>query len=126
MADDPKLHARAHLKDWKHAYLADASSDAFLDLDEAIDALAADDPRAMLEAMAEFLAEGQDQTLVAYMAAGPLEDLLGAHGAALIEDVERLSRENAAFQHALGGVWQNDMSDEIWERVLKAGPDQRW
>ena len=59
-----------------------------------------------------------DQTAV--LAAGPLEDLLAVHGAQFIERVELEAARNPRFNHLLGGVWQNQMASEIWERVQKA------
>ena len=60
----------------------------------------------------------EDQTSV--LAAGPLEDLLAVHGLQFIERVEREAERSPRFNHLLGGVWQNQMSQEIWERVQKA------
>lgn len=54
------------------------------------------------------------------LAAGPLEDLLGAHGAVLIERVEVEARRNPAFNLLLGGVWQNEISKEVWARIQAA------
>lgn len=58
------------------------------------------------------------------LAAGPLEDLLGSHGEQLIERVEERARNDPAFRHLLGGVWQGGMSDEIWTRVQAAAVTQ--
>ena len=54
------------------------------------------------------------------LAAGPLEDLLAYNGAAVIEDIERLARQNAVFRDTLRGVWKNAMTDAIWDRVVVA------
>jgi hypothetical protein len=59
-----------------------------------------------------------DQT--ALLAAGPLEDLLVLHGPQFIERIEGEAQRNPRFNHLLGGVWQNQMSQEIWERVQRA------
>jgi hypothetical protein len=57
------------------------------------------------------------------LAAGPLEDLLGFHGPAVIDELERLARENQILRDTLHGVRQFMMSDEIWARVVAArGP----
>lgn len=52
------------------------------------------------------------------LAAGPLEDLLGFHGPAVIDEVERLARESPILRDTLQGVAQFMMSDEIWSRVV--------
>ncbi|MDX6694467.1 MAG: hypothetical protein QOF02_2070 [Blastocatellia bacterium] len=60
---------------------------------------------------------GLPDTTTAVLAAGPLEDLLSRHGPDYIERVEELARRDARFNHLLGGVWQLEMTDEVWERV---------
>ena len=58
------------------------------------------------------------------LAAGPLEDLLGFHGPAVIDEVEQLARENPILRGTLQGVLQFTMSEEIWARVVAArGPE---
>jgi hypothetical protein len=49
-----------------------------------------------------------------------LEDLLAVYGPQFIERVELEAERNARFNHLLGGVWQNEMPQEIWARVQKA------
>jgi len=58
--------------------------------------------------------------VVSVLAAGPLEDLLAKHGPMFIERVEQLAGQDEKFNFLLGGVWQNTMSDEIWQRVQVA------
>ncbi len=53
------------------------------------------------------------------LAAGPLEDLLADHGERFIERVVTRARQNPRFNLLLGGVWQNDMPDVIWEQIKK-------
>jgi hypothetical protein len=60
------------------------------------------------------------------LAAGPLEDLLSFHGAAFIDRVEALAHQNPKFAFLLGGVWQFQMSDEIWARVQLAWDRRGW
>jgi hypothetical protein len=55
-----------------------------------------------------------------HLAAGPLDDLLAAHGSALIERIETEARRNPAFNLLLGGVWQNTMSPDVWGRIQAA------
>ena len=56
----------------------------------------------------------------ATLAAGPLEDLLAEQGPEFIERVEELARKDPRFNHLLGGVWRNTMTEEIWQRVQAA------
>ena len=56
----------------------------------------------------------------AFLAAGPLEDLLAKQGPDFIERVEELARKDPKFNYLLGGVWRNTMTDEVWQRVQTA------
>ena len=58
-------------------------------------------------------------------AAGPMEDLLVHHGPAFIDRVEDQARKDEGFQTLFGGVWQNEMSDDVWKRLL-AVSGERW
>jgi hypothetical protein len=89
-------------------------------------ALTKEDVDLGLRFVLEVLARKQkDRKLMAVLAAGPLEDLLASHGHAIIGRVEEEARRSPPFRDLLGGVWQNAMPDEIWQRVLKAAPT-RW
>src|SRR5690348_3115098 len=54
--------------------------------------------------------------VLAYVAAGPLEDLLKKHGLAVIDRVEEESRNNKRLRLALSGVWGIEQGDPIFER----------
>lgn len=56
------------------------------------------------------------------IAAGPVEHLLGWHGASYIDEVERRAEADPKFARMLSGVWKYRMSDDVWARVeaLKA------
>ena len=57
------------------------------------------------------------------LAAGPLEDLLVAHGAQFIDRVEALADHDAQFKKLLGATWQNAMPATLWSRIKAvAGP----
>ena len=58
--------------------------------------------------------------VVSSLAAGPLEDLLVKQGPEFIDRVEELARLDPDFNDLLGGVWRNNMSEEIWKRVEAA------
>lgn len=61
-----------------------------------------------------------------FLAAGPLEDLLSHHGGDFIERVEAVAATNQKFAHLLGGVWQFQMTNEIWNRVQQVWDKQGW
>lgn len=58
-----------------------------------------------------------EQTQGEEFAAGPIEDLLAFQGVILIDRIEQKAREDTAFAFVLGGVYQNAMTDSVWERV---------
>lgn len=68
--------------------------------------------------------DGTD-SILANVAAGPLEDLLLYHGDKFIDRFEILARDDQQFRKLLGAVWQNNMSDALWARV-KAIAAPRW
>ena len=61
------------------------------------------------------LAESDDE--LSYVAAGPIEHLLGWHGESFIDVVENEAASNPKFARALTSVRQYMMSDEVWSRV---------
>jgi hypothetical protein len=76
------------------------------------------------EALWEFILRSFEQEMsdkaFGVLAAGPLEDLLADFGELYIQRVEELARKNPRFNHLLGGVWRNSMTDDVWNRVKKA------
>ncbi len=51
------------------------------------------------------------------IAAGPIEHLLGWHGAEFNERVEQHAKEDSKFARALTGVWQYLMGAEVWSGI---------
>ncbi|HEV2453479.1 MAG TPA: hypothetical protein VGY98_04420 [Verrucomicrobiae bacterium] len=56
---------------------------------------------------------------VSLLAGGPLETLLTWHGSKFIARIESEAKENPKFNYLLGGVWRQEMPDEIWDRIRK-------
>jgi hypothetical protein len=54
------------------------------------------------------------------LSAGPIEELLCFHGEYIIPHIERQAKADPSFATLLGGVWQNTMSDSIWNRLQEA------
>jgi len=50
--------------------------------------------------------------------------LLSDYGEHFIERVEQQAATDAKFRYCLAGVWQSEMSDELWRRVTIALGDQ--
>jgi hypothetical protein len=79
-----------------------------------------DAPEQAWLAILQISARGLNEEQLSLLAGGPLESLLAWHGSQFIDRVENEAANNPKFNHLLGGVWQNLMPQEIWERVLKA------
>src|SRR5713101_8165327 len=81
-----------------------------------------DDPEAGWNIIQIIRQEGSD-LILSNLAAGPLEDLLAAHGDQFIDRVEALARHDAQFRKLLGATWQNSMPGTLWNRIKAvAGP----
>ena len=70
------------------------------------------------------LIDAADDELLGDVAAGPLEDFLGARSEVWIEVVERDARRDPRLREALRGVWQFRMSNETYARVRRAATDE--
>ena len=60
------------------------------------------------------------------LSAGPLEDLLAYHGESMISTVEAEAIKNPKIASLLGGVWQNNMQEEVWARVQAVWDRRGW
>lgn len=100
-------------------YLANYSGDqsAFWAFEEVCE-LVSDDPERLWLITLQLIEQAPDDAALAYVAAGPLEDILALHGPTFIERVEDLARSDSRFLLALSGVWgQVRLSPEIDARV---------
>lgn len=76
------------------------------------------DPEAAWPVILRLVARAEDDETLAYVAAGPLEDLLADHGAAFIERVEVEAARDSRFRRALTGVWgRNRMGEDVIRRL---------
>ena len=82
-------------------------------------------PELCWEVILNILYREPDQKVIGALAAGPLEDLIQDHGETFIDRIETEARQNPAFRHLLGGVWESGGHD-IWNRVLKARNNKSW
>jgi len=81
-----------------------------------VDALVRDDPTEAWEVTRVLVNTAPSDEALAYVAAGPLEELLHRHGSVLIDRMEEESRGNARLQLALSGVWGLDRSSPVFDR----------
>jgi hypothetical protein len=79
-----------------------------------------DAPETAWVAILEILRNDLDEEQLALLAAGPMENVLVWHGASFLDRVETEARNDARFNYLLGGVWRNEMTEEVWVRVQKA------
>jgi hypothetical protein len=95
---------------------------AFMRADE----LCTDDPDRAWRFILAVLANNQSSPVVGHLSAGPLEDLLARHPYKIIERVESEARRNPHLASLLGGVWQNRMPDDVWQRVQSVWDRRGW
>src|SRR5262245_39599754 len=63
--------------------------------------------------------------ILSNLAAGPVENLLVAHGSEFIGMLEASTPADSQLRKLLGAVWQNAMPDDIWRRLQAiAGPSR--
>jgi len=82
-----------------------------------------DDPDRMIDLILEILKIESNPVLLALLAAGPLEDVIGAD---TIDRIEREARSNQRFRDLLGGVWYYRASDELKTRLDALVGEGRW
>jgi hypothetical protein len=72
----------------------------------------------------ELIERAEDEAVLAFIAAGPLENLIAAHGAVLIERIESRAA-NKTFRRALSGVWgEGRISPDVLSRVRRLVRDE--
>ena len=89
---------------------------------EKVDDITAHDPEEGLRITLELLRRSKDDATLAYIAAGPLENLLVYHGKKIINKIRNEADSDERIQFALSGVWLDREKDEIyseWEELMK-------
>jgi hypothetical protein len=85
---------------------------------EAMWDLVARDPEGAWSILLELIGRADGDRALAYIAAGPLENFLVAHGERFLPLVEAEAGRNAKFRRALVGVWgENRMSEDLARRL---------
>jgi hypothetical protein len=88
--------------------------DAFDELNDVV----RDDPERAWPIICEIIRRISADDILAYVAAGPLENLLVHHPHAFIDRVESLAKQDAHFRRALSGVWGwNSIPEDIRKRI---------
>ena len=76
-----------------------------------------DDPEAAWSVIAKMLERDTSDVILSNVGAGPLEDLLVAHGARFIDRIEKRAESDTTFKKVLGIVWKNAISEDVRQRV---------
>ena len=87
-----------------------------------VDTLVNNDPKKALELLATIIDCCKNNKELAYVAAGPLENLLVYHGYAIIDKIKEKADCSEKFQLALSGVWLDEDEDTIffcWLELMK-------
>ena len=115
---------------WISYWLAQTNSNSRVaDLDWVMDLeyeLMQEQPEQILRMILEILKLNNSNRIQEVLSAGPLEDLLAQHGDLMIDAIESEAKKNPIFSQLLGGVWQNSMSDAIWNRVQAVWNRSGW
>ncbi|PCD77226.1 DUF6869 domain-containing protein [Pseudothioclava arenosa] len=78
-------------------------------------------PEVLLAFLLRAIRKAETPWQVGLLAAGPLEELIAQHGAAVIDRLEDQARRAPRVAFALTGVWQGESTDPaIWARVESA------
>jgi hypothetical protein len=87
-----------------------------------VDKLIHDEPDKALEFIVNLIDMSKDTAMLAFVAAGPLEELLVYNGTAVIEKLKIVADTSDNIQLALSGVWLDEEEDEIysaWYDLMK-------
>jgi hypothetical protein len=95
------------------------SADALMWASIELDSLCMDAPEQCWEIILSILAKTDDEWVLTNLAAGPVESLVASHGDVVISWLEREAARSPAFRELLGGVWQNLISDDVWQRIQR-------
>ncbi len=95
-----------------------------LEVFESMQGLTEEDPETIWGVILGMLRQDHSDKILMVLSAGPLENLLAAHGQKFIDRVEAEVQANQHFRTLLGGVWKSSIANEVWERIQKVA--ERW
>jgi ABC-type nitrate/sulfonate/bicarbonate transport system substrate-binding protein len=88
--------------------------------------LALEHPEELWDFILEVLKRDPPDEVIEVLAAGPLEDYIAKLGDSVIERVEQQAASDPKFRSLLGGVWRNNISDDVWRRVQACSDRSGW
>ena len=80
-------------------------------------------PKIMFSLIIKILEHDNSDFISGQIAAGPMEDLLFEHEDVIMPLIEKEAKRNLTFKKMLRGIWQNDMSQQSYQRIRDAGGD---
>ena len=86
----------------------DGDTDRHFDAWEQVDAMVRDRPEEGWLLIRQLIERAADEQMLAYIAAGPLEDLIKWHGPQFIDRIEPQALIDPKFRRALRGVWPSE------------------
>ncbi len=125
---DALAAATVSTHDLCHAYIAQRTDPTHGWAWERVTDIVQESPERGLALAIELVHMAPDQKAIAYIAAGPLEDLICKHQLAVLPALADAARKDPKLRHALLGVWgQNRMSAECLRRLdaIRGGPAVR-
>ncbi len=118
---DPQRLARAFLKIKTTGEAADEAGDSSSHAFDCIDEMVQDAPGTAVVFLLAALDVCETGAQVAVLGAGPLENLLQAHGLAVIRDLESAARKHAKVRYLLSSTWgQSHIDPGVWDRLVIA------
>jgi hypothetical protein len=94
-----------------------SKNDEYFDAYMALSRCCSKDPVRALDIIIKILQNNASDDIQMNLSAGPLEDLLVRNGNQIIDKVEEFAKKDSNFNELLGGVWKNNITDSVWERI---------
>lgn len=94
---------------------------------DCMDTIVTEEPELGFELILRALAHFKNSPEIAYLAAGPLENLVRSSGTQMIDRIEREAAVNEKFRFLLSGIWGESGTDPgVWRRIQKAVEGGPW
>jgi hypothetical protein len=111
-----KLYSQKLITDYL-AYQSSHSSEMEWAIHEVFDLYGKLDDQGALELILDLIEAANTEKDLALIGAGPFEDMLVKHGPKIIDQVIELARKDLKVRTALSNVWQNNITDQVWQKV---------
>lgn len=95
---------------------------AYIELDK----LVSNEPNKALDIIGNIINVDDSDVVAENLAAGPLEDLLVRHGESILDSIIDLSKKDIKFYSLLGGVWENTIDKDVWDKIQKTVGTDLW